>query len=133
MYEVMHCVVVIIRVQSANYHLHMWFHSVHKVTGWHWERLFREFETIEAEQWAFVWQSSVFCNVTKKQMFCYLCFYNRNSVNHPLCRTFCWVFKWLRKSFFQNNIYWILEFEIYITNKFSGEVEIDLTVVYVVN
>jgi len=35
--------------------------------------------------------------------------------------------------FLQNNIYWILEFEIYITNKFSGEVEIDLTVVYIVN
>ena len=35
----MHCVVVIIRVQSANYHLHMWFHSVHKVAGYHWERL----------------------------------------------------------------------------------------------
>jgi len=60
-------------------------------------------------------------------------FYNRNSVNHILCQQTFEFFKWLRKSFFQNNIYLILEFEIDITNKFSEEVEIDLTVVYDVN
>ena len=37
-------------------------------------KAFREFETVEAEQSAFVRQLLEFCNVTKKQMLGYLCF-----------------------------------------------------------
>jgi len=56
-----------------------------------------------------------------KQARGFLCFYN-----HLLL----WV-EFL--NFSQNNIYLILEFEMYITNKSPEEVKIDLTVVFDVN
>lgn len=79
----MHCVVVIIRVQSANYHLHMWFHSVHKVAGYHWERLLenlRQLRQNNLHSFDNYWSSQ-----TDVGLFV---FYNRNSVNKLLVEFF---------------------------------------------